>query len=94
MVVSTFGFFLLQCVLYCMIFEKFSTDYFKLNQLLCIIDWESVFSSYNSANNFISDLNYFYDKLNGFIAKCVPKLSVDTSNCSCWFTPELKILIN
>ena len=70
------------------------TDYFILNQLLSTINWESVFSSNNSVNNFISNLNYFYDKLNGFIAKCIPKRSVDTSNCPCWFTPELKSLKN
>ena len=68
------------------------TDYFKWNPLLSSINWESVFSSNNSVNNFISDLNYFYDKLNGFIAKCAPKRRVNTSNCPCWVTSELKSL--
>ena len=76
------------------VFDFQRTDYFKLNQLLSTINWESVFSTNNSVNNFISDLNYLYDKLNGFIAKCAPKRSVDTSNCPCWFTSELKSLKN
>ena len=76
------------------VFNFHRTNYFKLNQVIAFLNWESVFSSTNSVNNFISDLNYFYDKLNGFIAKCVPKRSVDTSNCPCWFTPELKSLKN
>ena len=63
------------------VFDFHRTDYFTLNQLLSTINWESVFLSNNSVNNFIRDLNYFYDKLNGFIAKCVPKRSVDTSYC-------------
>ena len=40
-------------------FDFHRTDYFKLNQLLSTINWKSVFSSNNSVNNFISDLNYF-----------------------------------
>ena len=40
------------------------------------------------------DLNYFYDKLNAFIAKCVPKRSIATSNCPCWLILELKSLKN
>ena len=49
--------------------SKIVFDYFKLNQLLSSINWESVFSSNNSVNSFINDLNYFYDILNGFIEK-------------------------
>ena len=41
------------------VFDFHRTDYFKLNQLLSTINWESGFSSNNSVSNFISDLNYF-----------------------------------
>ena len=39
------------------VFDFHRTDCFKLNQLLSTINWELVFSSNESINNFISDLN-------------------------------------